>query len=255
MSILRTQDLHIRIGGIIVCRGLDLAIEPGQCWAVLGRNGAGKTTLIHTLAGLRKPDAGRVSLDGEDLARLGPAAIARRLGVLFQLTGTAFPGKVFETALSGRHPHLRALQWEGEHDWRIAREALARMDLASLAARDVQSLSGGEQRRLDIATLLTQQPDMYLLDEPLNHLDLRHQIRTLSLFRGLADGGAAVLMSLHDANLAWRYCDHCLLMMGDGECLTGGTGTLLTTANLERLYQHPMKEIRDGEQRLFVAGP
>src|SRR5690606_11717610 len=127
-----------------------------------------------------------------------------------------FPSTVFETALIGRHPHLAAWQMETESDFAIARQSLNKTDMAHLAEQDVNTLSGGERQRLSLATLLTQQPQIYLLDEPTNHLDLHYQISLLqTLTDSVASTESGLIMTLHDVNLAARFCDKLILFFGD----------------------------------------
>lgn len=241
-DLLAAEGLGVRIGAVQVCTGLTLGIAPGECWAVLGRNGTGKTTLLHTLAGLRPPAAGRVLLDGRPLPDCPRRQVARRVGVMFQDYHDPFPATVLETALIGRHPHLGRWEWESGADRELARRALMQTGLAGLEQRPVATLSGGERRRLGLATVLTQDPDLFLLDEPASHLDLNHQISALDHLQGLArKAGKAVAMVLHDPNLARRYCDRALLLFGNGETRFGPTDSLLDRDNLERLYHHPMR--------------
>jgi len=255
MSLLATEGLAIEIGGKRIAGGLDLAVHAGQSWAVLGANGAGKTTLLHTLAGLRPPAAGRVLLDGRPLDGLGRRDIARRLGILLQDSEDPFPSTVLETALIGRHPHIGAWQWESPEDQRRAHDALAQVGLESIANRPVDTLSGGERRRLALATLLAQDPAVHLLDEPSNHLDLHHQIHLLGHLRERITGtGGALVMALHDVNLAARFCDHVLLIFGDGQVRHGPAEELLLTGHLSCLYHHPVKEVSADGRRFFVPG-
>jgi len=245
MARLETAQLGIRIGGVEVCSQLDLRINAGESWGILGRNGAGKTTLLHTLAGLRRPDTGSVMLDGTPLPRLNRRSIARHIGVLLQDHQDAFPASVMETVLTGRHPYLGALQWEGAADYAAATEALRAVGLECMETRDIASLSGGERRRLGIATLLAQDPDILLMDEPTNHMDFHHQILTLDLLKQRTrDGVKSMMLVLHDPNLALRYCDHFLLLYGAGETLQGAAEAVLTQPNLERLYGHPLQALQ-----------
>ncbi len=251
---LETRDLDISIAGKAVCRGLDLALEAGQCWAVLGRNGVGKTTLLLTLAGLRAAERGEIRLQDKPLGRLSRRSIARRLGVVFQDNEDPFPASVMETALIGRHPHLGNWRWERNDDKMRAMEALKDLRLDSLAQRPVSTLSGGERQRLAIATLLTQNPALGLLDEPTNHLDLNFQISVLELLKTLCARGRSMLMVLHDVNLALRFCDHLLLLLGDGEYLLGTTRNLGNAANLSRVYEHPLTELSGPRGPVMVPG-
>jgi len=250
----RGVDVAVAVAGRTLVRALALEAQGGEFIAVLGRNGVGKTLTLHTLAGLRPPSSGTVTLDGRDLAAYPGRARARRLGLLPQLTEDPFPSTVFETALIGRHPHLPFWQWEDAADFALARDALAAVDLAGLSERAVDSLSGGERRRLHIATLLAQEPAVYLLDEPTNHLDPRHRNDMLAIFRARADRGGLVVAALHDATLAARCADKALLLFGDGRWRFGEAATILTDANLSELYEVPVGELAWRGRRVFVSG-
>jgi iron complex transport system ATP-binding protein len=255
-AVLEARDLSVSIGGKSICSDLSQGFNGGECWAILGLNGAGKTTLIHTLAGVRPAQGGSVWLDGAALTEQPRIEIARKLGLLAQDTFDAFDTTVLETALTGRHPHLARWgwwQWEGDNDERIAAEALLAVGLESFAQRRVSTLSGGERERLAIAAVLTQQPKVFLLDEPTSHLDTHRQLAALELFAHKARRDAcAVLMSLHDASLAARYCTHALLLFDDGETAAGPVSEILGAETLSRLYRHTMREINSEGLRLFV---
>jgi iron complex transport system ATP-binding protein len=244
MPLLAAQGLTVSIAGITVCRDLDLVIEAGERWCLLGRNGAGKTTLLHTLAGLHHPDSGSLSLAGGDLFGTAHKTRARQVGLLPQDHTDAFPATVLETVLTGRHPWLGMLQWEGEDDYRIARNALAMVELGDMEARSVATLSGGERRRLGIATLMAQDPQLLLLDEPSNHLDIHQQVRMLDLIRQQATArNKALCVVMHDLNLATRCCDKFLLLFGDGSSAQGSAASVLTPEKLQQLYRHPLYRI------------
>ena len=251
--LLATHDLAVSIGGKQVVRGLNLALHPGDRLVLLGRNGIGKTTLLHTLAGLRAADEGDVKLAGDTYATLGPRCAARLRGLLPQHQGDAFAASVLETVLVGRHPYLSRWEWESTADTQLAHAALAEVGLNGLGARAIQTLSGGERQRVALATLLVQQPRVYLLDEPLAHLDLNHQIAMLELLsHRVLEEAAALVMVLHDVNLAAHFSDRALLLHGDGEYALGDSEAVLDAARLSRLYGHPLRMIEDGERRWFV---
>ncbi len=242
--LLRCSDLDVRIADVAVTRGLQLHVNPGECWCILGRNGSGKTTLLHTLAGLRQPDSGVIELNGRRLDTQHRRRVAQQVGILFQDQEDAFPATVIETVLQGRHPHLHTWQWEGAVDHAIARDALSQVGLAGFEARDIHTLSGGERQRVAVATLLTQQPGLLLLDEPTNHLDLHHQLGVLEkLVARCRERSHALVMVLHDVNLAARFADHLLLLLGGGETRAGEKQRLLETRTLEQLYGHPLVRV------------
>ncbi len=250
MSGLTCKHLTVSIGNTLVCRDLDLELKQNQCWALLGKNGSGKTTLIHTLAGLRPAQLGSIECQQQALSDYSAKQLARRIGVLFQNETEHFPSTVLEYTLIGRHPHLGWLQWESQQDIDIAEKALQQVDLLELKHRDINTLSGGEHRRMNIACLLTQNPDIALLDEPGNHLDLQHQIETLSLIRQQYEN-RVLLMSAHDINLATRFCTHALLLFGNGEFIQGPLSEVLNTSNLQRLYGIPIEKVETPTQTFF----
>lgn len=253
MSILQCHNLDISIAGKAVCNGLNLQIEAGQIWGILGRNGVGKTTLLHTLAGLRQPDNGSITLHNTPLHSLSRKHIAQRLGLLLQQSEDAFPSTVMELVLSGRHPHIDTWSWENEEDINIAQRAIQTVGMTELSQRSVEQLSGGEKQRAAIARLLAQAPEIYLLDEPNSHLDLKYQMQLLGHFSQLSrTHNAAVLMSLHDVNLAQYYCSHVILISGNGICQYGTVDSLLNAENLSELYEHRLLEITGTDGALFL---
>ncbi|HKU14288.1 MAG TPA: ABC transporter ATP-binding protein [Steroidobacteraceae bacterium] len=252
-SRLACTQLTVEVAGRTLIRDLQLTIAAGTVTAILGRNGAGKTMTLHTLAGLRPPARGVVTLDGLELAQWPRRALARKLGLLTQTTEDPFPSSVLDSVLVGRHPHIDFWRWESDADRAIARAALASVAVADLAERQVDTLSGGERRRVALATLLAQDPAALLLDEPINHLDPHHQLDVLKLLRDQARAGRTVVMSLHDAGLAARFSDHALLMFGDGAWLSGPTGEVLTPATMTQLYGVAVREIAWEGGRTFVA--
>jgi iron complex transport system ATP-binding protein len=254
MSVLQAHAVTVAVGTRVLVERIDLRVAPGELLVILGRNGSGKTLLLHTLAGLRTPAAGRVELDGRALWAWPRRALAQRLGLLLQIYEDAFPLTVLDAVLVGRHPHLGFWQWEGSSDRVIAHAALATVALAGMERRAVATLSGGERRRLAIAALLAQQPDVYLLDEPLNHLDPQHQIAVLAHCAALARNGHAVAASLHDPNLAARFGTRALLLHGDGRWLAGDVQAVLTAEHLSALFHTPFTQVPTALGAVFLSG-
>ena len=251
--LLEARQLAVDIGGKRVIDRLDLSLCGGERLAILGRNGAGKSTLLSTLAGLRPACAGAVMLSGEDYALTPPAQAALRRAWLGQFQSDPFGSTVLETTLTGRHPHLGRWAWESRHDAQIARDALKSVGLDGMEARQIHTLSGGERQRLAIATLLTQAAPLYLLDEPLSHLDLNHQMAVLELFsRTARNDGAGIVMVLHDPALAHRFCDRALLVYGDGRTEMGTVDAILTAEKLSQLYGYGLRQLEDRGHRCFI---
>jgi len=252
--ILQARNLTVAIGGKTICRELSFEVRSGECWGVLGQNGAGKTTLLRTLAGLHAPRSGSVFCDNRLLDNYARRELAQRLGVLLQHEGGEFWGSVQDYVLLGRFPYRSGLFGYGAQDEEISRQALAEVALTELARRPFNTLSGGECQRVAIAQLLAQQTSCCLLDEPLQHLDLRHQGQAMRLFMQQREQGKALVMVLHDLLWAQRCCDRVLLMFPDGRVSHGPAQELLTRTNLEALYQCSLRELDAGGERCLVPG-
>lgn len=240
-ALLEARKLTVSIGDRVLCAALDLCLEERQSWAVLGPNGIGKSTLLRHLAGLSPGVNHKLYCAGDPLDRLTPRQRAQRIGLLLQHSDRGFGASVLDTVLTGRHPHLPHFAWEGRNDLAIARQSLADLDLAALADRPLDQLSGGELRRVDIARLLTQQPRIALLDEPLSHLDLGHQANCLKVLTARFIGHRrTLLMVLHDLNVAYRICDHWLLLGRDGAWRAGRREHLADPETLHAVFDHPI---------------
>ena len=244
---LRAEHLHVHRGVQAVLANIQLEVRPGEVLGVLGPNGAGKSTLLGALCGELKPTAGHVWLGNQHLAEWEPGQRAQRLAVLPQTSSLEFAFRVEEVVGMGRLPH----QSGRVRDAVIIRECLQAADIVHLTGRSYQTLSGGERQRVHLARVLAQvwpgqSGQTLLLDEPTSMLDPLHQHTLLQAIRGFADGGGAVLVILHDLNLAARYCDR-MLLLADGRAQALGcpvevlqVGLLKVVFGLEVLVQkHP----------------
>ncbi|MCG4454320.1 heme ABC transporter ATP-binding protein [Pseudomonas sp. MMS21-TM103] len=210
---LRAENLAVQRGSRTVLTDIDLELRPGEVLGVLGPNGAGKSTLLGALCGELPPSRGQVWLDQRRLGDWQGAERARRLAVLPQASTLNFAFRVEEVVAMGRLPHASGHL----RDAQIVDEALQAADAAHLAGRSYLALSGGERQRVHLARVLAQlwpggEGQTLLLDEPTSMLDPLHQHTTLQATQAFAERGAAVLVILHDLNLAARYCDRLLLL-------------------------------------------
>ena len=249
---LRAEGVTIAAGGRILCRELELSVNAGEMWAVLGRNGSGKSTLLHVLAGLAKANAGLVEVAGKQLSRYDRRELARTLGILLQREDQEFWGSLAEYVMLGRYPHAGSWLGWGADDEAALAQSLAAFDLAPLAAQPYVTLSGGERQRARLAQLWAQNPRLLLLDEPLQHLDLRHQLQTLELVqRAVRDSHRAAVLVLHDLAFAGR-CDKALLLYGNGRFESGTAGAMLEPERLENLYGCRVRAYGAGRDAHFI---
>ena len=247
--LLEARNLSVGYGGrrrTVVLSGINAALYPGQCAALLGPNGSGKSTLLRTLAGLQRPLNGAVLLGGAELAQLSPGDIARRLSVVLTDPIDAAQLTAWDVVALGRAPHAGFTGRLSEPDRAVVRGALVAASAAPLAHRPLHDLSDGERQRVMIARTLAQQPSLILLDEPTAFLDLEARADIAQLLRSLAqaDGecdaerARAVLITTHDFDLAMQIADQLWLIRRDGSLAVDSPAELADQGELAALFSH-----------------
>lgn len=240
---IRTENLSVDLGRRRVLDAVTLDLQRGRVTAILGANGAGKTSLLRAIAGLVKPSAGQIILDGQSLAALSLPERARRIGYLPQNGQPAWALTVRELVALGRLPHRSPFAALSPGDDAAIEAAMAQTDVALLAARTVDTLSGGEKARAKFARVLAAETDWILADEPLANLDPPHQQDVLRLMRAAAEAGKGVLVVLHQLDAAARVADD-ILLLKDGRAIAfGPCAEVLTPATLEAAFDMPMDVI------------
>ena len=234
---LRANNLRVRRGNRTVLANIDIQLHPGEVLGVLGPNGAGKSTLLGALCGELASSEGTVSLDERQLADWPGQQRAKRLAVLPQSSSLNFAFSVNEVVGMGRLPHASGRVRDAE----IVAEALKAADALHLAGRSYLALSGGERQRVHLARVLAQlwpgaEGQTLLLDEPTSMLDPLHQHTILQAVRDFAERGVAVLVILHDLNLAARYCDQLMLLQQGLPHAYGPPAAVLTAEALAAVY-------------------
>ena len=234
MTILAATAVTAAYGPRLVLHECSFALASGEVVAIVGPNGAGKSTLLRVLAGLLRPTAGRVLLDGEDLAALSRSEVARRIAVVPQIFDTLFPFTVREVVALGRTARLGAFGRASPDDVAAVDRAIGELELEALAGRRIDRLSGGERQRAVLAMALAQETAVLLLDEPTVHLDPGHQLATLELLRELGQRRQlAVCAVLHDLNLASTFASR-IVALADGRIVRDGTPLDVLDAELVR---------------------
>lgn len=236
MSVIRARAVEAGYGARRVLRGIDLMLEPGGLVALVGPNGAGKSTLLRALAGLIRPTAGAVLIDGVDIATLPRAVLASRIAVVPQTFDTLFPFTVREIVALGRSARLGLFARPAAADHEAVDRAISDQDLGALAHRRIDALSGGERQRVVLAMALAQEASALLLDEPTAHLDPSHQRSVLLRAGELArTRGVVTAAVLHDLNLA-ALADR-VVVIADGSVVADGPpGVALSSDVVERVF-------------------
>jgi iron complex transport system ATP-binding protein len=242
----------IRFGydGEDALRDVTLRIAGGEVTCIVGPNASGKTTLLKCMNRLLVPYCGEVSLDGRNMRKMRTGDIAKRIGYVPQSETAHVPVSVFETVLLGRKPHAGWVP--SRHDLEKTARTIERLDIAHIAMRNANALSGGQQRKVTIGRALAQEPGILLLDEPTASLDIRHALDILELIKSQAVAGRAVVMSIHDLTLASRYCDK-VIMMKEGKIHAAGGREIFTREIIREVYGIEAKVIHDPEAGAIVV--
>ncbi|WP_029987736.1 heme ABC transporter ATP-binding protein [Leucobacter sp. PH1c] len=240
-TICAAESVVLTRGGRNLLDGVSLEVRAGEVLALLGPNGAGKSTLLSLLSGDVKPDRGTVRFGGREIADWSLVDLSRRRSVLLQDNQLLFPFTVHQVVEMGRAPWRRT-PFEDEDNEAIA-EAISAADIAHLGNRRVPSLSGGERARTAFARVMAGRTGVLMLDEPTAALDLGHQEAVLTLARERAQAGDAVLVVLHDLNLAAAYSDRIALLRDGRIAACDAPDQVLTAEIVSEVYRTPVEVI------------
>lgn len=244
---LSAANLTVRRGGRAIVDDVCFEISGGALVAVVGANGAGKSTLLAMLAGLAKPDAGEVRLDGAPLGGWNRRDLARRRSYLPQNPRAEWPIATERLVTLGLTPHLPAFgALPGGLEPRLT-QAIEAWDLSAQRQQPATTLSGGELARAMLARALIGDPQLVIADEPISGLDPSHALDTMARLRALAASGKLVLAAIHDLTLAARYSTH-LMALRRGRLAAFGPTAQVLTAGL-------LREVFDVEARISGVGP
>lgn len=244
---IEAETITATAGNRAVVHGVDVSLNAGEVLGLIGANGAGKTTLLRALLRLAPVTGGRIRLDGRDITRQPPHRVARDIAYLPQDRAVFWPLRVDRLVALGRMPHRPAGFGTGlgaglfggaapDPEAEAVREALHRADVWHLRHRPADALSGGERARVLLARALAARAPVLLADEPVAGLDPYHQLAVMELFRDAAAEGTAVALVGHDLSLAARFCDRLVLMHEGRIAAVGPPDTVLSDANLARVY-------------------
>jgi iron complex transport system ATP-binding protein len=233
---MRFEDVSVSLGGATVLESVSFDVPEGSFVALCGPNGAGKTTALRVVNGVLASDSGTATVDGTPVAGLSTRELARRVATVPQDTSLAFDFPVRDVVAMGRTAHRGRFERSTPEDAEAVERALERAEVADLADRSVDAVSGGERQRVLLARALAQATPALVLDEPTASLDINHQVRTLGLVRSLVDEGKTALAAVHDLDLAARFCDTMVVLADGGVLAAGPPDEVLTEAVVERAF-------------------
>ncbi len=249
------KNLTFSYGDKKILKGISLNVENSEILGILGPNGSGKTTLINVLDGYLKKDTGDIIIKGKNIEKYSRKELARIMGVVPQDMIPAFDFTVYEIVAMGRYPHLGIIDPISDNDERLIFDALKKTGTYDLKDKSIREISGGERQRVFIARAIAQDPAIILLDEPTSNLDIRYQIEILEIIEKMREGGKTIVMSMHDVNLAIRYCTK-LALISDGKIYAiGEPDIVINEESIQNVYGIRGKIIRNGGNKIAYILP
>ena len=236
-ALLSARELSVGYHGRPLLREICLQVRRGEILTLIGPNGAGKSTILKSLIGQLRLLGGQVSLLGRDMGKLSEREIAQSLSVM--LTGRARPDRMtcWEVAAAGRYPYTGRLGILGPGDREAVWAALERVRALELRDVPFDQISDGQRQRVLLARAICQEPEVLVLDEPTSFLDLRGKLELLAILKELVrERRVAVILSLHELDLAQRISDRILCIRGDGIDRCGTPEEIFSGGYIRQLY-------------------
>ncbi len=227
------KSVSVHLGGKDIVKGLNTEFKEGSFVGIIGPNGSGKSTFLKTIYRTLNASAGEILLDDKALTSYNYKDSAKKMAVVAQHSDYNFDFNCLEVVLMGRSPHKKYMQPDNEEDYKIAYDALEKVEMRDYVDRDFSTLSGGEQQRVILARALCQKTPYLILDEPTNHLDIRHQLDILDLVKKL---DVTIIAALHDLNIAYKYCDYLYILKAGNLCYQGKPDEVLTPEIIAEIY-------------------
>lgn len=246
---LKIESVYSGYGEKDVLRGIEIEFNRGRFYAILGPNGSGKSTLLRTIVRILKPKKGVILIDDKDIRRLSAKEIAKKIAYLPQRSNSVPHSTVFDSILLGRKPHV--FFEPSKKDIEIVEKLINEFRLTQFAFKKIDELSGGEAQKVFIARALAQEPEVLLLDEPVNHLDPKNQIEILGILKKLTtELNLITITVLHDLNLAIQFADQ-FIFMKNGEIYCAGDLAIIEPSVIKSVYEIDV-EIVEFNRRKFV---
>ncbi|MCG8568773.1 MAG: ABC transporter ATP-binding protein [Spirochaetes bacterium] len=222
----------------LVLQKIQLQAEAGKICTFIGPNGSGKTTLLKNIARILHPFKKTVYINGQEIHSFVLKNLAKKLAYVPQEYHLDIDFSVRDIVLMGRYPYQKRFSQVSKQDQELVDKALELTNTSQLAQRNIKNLSGGEKQRVVIARAIAQDTEIILLDEPISHLDIHHQIEIMETIRMLNEKSQiTILLVLHDLNLALNYSDYVVLLNG-GKIVDDGTAEeVIQPDNIKKVYQ------------------
>ena len=241
---LEVDNVHFSIDEKGILHGISARFEPGRIHGIIGPNGSGKSTLLKNICRIWEPQAGSIAINGRNYAEIPRSELSTLVTLVPQNSAIGFPISVFDIVAMGRHPHLGRFAGLGHKDREIIEWALRQTNIYELKDRSINELSGGEGQLAIIARAIATEAPVILLDEPTSELDVRHTLDIFEILCEFKKQGKTILASIHDLNLARKFCDT-ISILDHGRLFYSGTPEgAFSEENIRQVFQVNVAEYR-----------
>ena len=250
------SNLSFSYGPKRILADVNFSINKADTVALLGANGAGKTTLLKICAGLLSPNSGEIRFHDRPLSGYTRRAVAQKIALVPQEVQISFHFTVQQLVEQGRTPHLPSL-FSGlrQSDRTVIKEAMDCADVSHLRNRSFNDLSGGERQRVKIALAIAQQPELLLLDEPTQHLDIGRQAEVFNVLRRLNDSGVTIVAAVHDLESAREQFASGILLQPNSSASCGPISSVLTPTSIRETFGVSFREHHEDQASGAFASP
>ncbi|WP_082759722.1 heme ABC transporter ATP-binding protein [Abyssisolibacter fermentans] len=256
ISAMDIQNISFKYSNNTILKNISFSVDKGDFLGILGPNGCGKTTLLKNLCNLLKPYDGKIFLGKEEIGKISCKSLAKRMAVVHQFDVISFDFTVHDIVLMGRMPYQKRYSSEIKRDYDVVEECMKKTETWKFRDKKILQISGGERQRVMLARALAQEPEILLLDEPISHLDIKHQINLLNLCKKLnLENNLTIIVTIHDINLAAKYCDNIILMQDGKIQAYDKPERVLTEKNIKKIYDIGVELIKNKEQNMTYIIP
>jgi iron complex transport system ATP-binding protein len=244
---LDVNNIYFSIDDKKILEGISARFEPGKIHGIIGPNGSGKSTLLKNICRIWEPQSGSIIINDIDYVEIPRKKLSTMVTLVPQNTAIGFPISVFDIVSMGRNPHMGRFEGLRQTDREIIERALQLTNIYALKDRNINELSGGEGQLAIIARAIATEASLILLDEPTSELDIKHKLEIVSILHEFKEQGKTILVSLHDLNLARRFCDTISILCRGKLFYSGTPEDAFAEENIKRVFEVNVREYKHND--------
>ena len=244
---LEVNNIHFSIDGKKILEGISARFEPGRIHGIIGPNGSGKSTLLKNICRIWEPQSGSIVINGKDYSEIPRKELSTMVTLVPQNTTIGFPISVFDIVSMGRNPHLGRFEGVRKKDREIIERALQQTNISALKDRNINELSGGEGQLAIIARAIATEASLILLDEPTSELDVKHTLEIVDILHVFKEQGKTILVTIHDLNLARRFCDRITILCRGKLFYSGNPEDAFAEENIKQVFGVNVREYKHND--------